>query len=248
MDSGISRRSNLEFNNVEQNEEENFSNFGINQNVGYPNDQNDDINIANISQIDNPITNENQNKKDKENNITKAKTKTKNISNILTKSKTLPTRKEITNIMCDKTSLLDLFNENKTFKQIVDEKEQELKNEYNNNRIIKINDNEIEEQENKIIKKDDVNKNEMEKENKNELKENINNDNKDSSPAEEKDYDIFELDEEDEEIKKERELIIEKILKRTDELVYIPNFNILDDSKFKEFLNKDDDFGEEEKK
>ena len=74
--------NNQEFNNFEQNEEETFNYFGINQNQngGNINEHNDEINMPGISQINNPITNDNQNKQDKENN-------SQNISNILTKSK-----------------------------------------------------------------------------------------------------------------------------------------------------------------
>ena len=57
------------------------------------------------------------------------------------------------------------------------------------------------------------------------------------------------VDGEDEEIKEKRTLAIEKILKNTDEVVDIPNFKILDESKIKDFLNEDDDgfVGEENK-
>jgi len=234
--------NNQEFNNFEQNEEENFNNFGINQNQksGNINEHNDEINMPGISQINNPITNDNQNKQDKGNN-------SKNISNILTKSKSIPTRKEISEMLTKTTSLLDLINENKTFKQKVDEKEEELRNEYNN-QIVKVNENEKKEENKKIIKEDNINKNENEEENKNEIKETINNENKNSSSEEEKENVKFPLDEEDEEIKEQRALAIEKIQKITDEVVEIPNFNILDESKIKHFLNEDDDFAEKEKK
>ena len=139
MNLGRPASINQEFNYLEQNEEENFNNLGINQNGGNINDQNDNINLPGIGQINNPITNDNQknnqNKQDKENN-------TKSISKLLTKSKSFPTRREITEMVCKTTSLLDLMNDNKTFKQIVDEKEEELKNEYNN-QIVKVNENEM---------------------------------------------------------------------------------------------------------
>lgn len=232
MNLGRPASSNQEFNYLEQNEEENFNNLGINQNGENINDQNDNINLPGIGQINNPITNDNQknnqNKQDKENN-------TKSISKFLTKSKSFPTRREITEMVCKTTSLLDLMNDNKTFKQIVDEKEEELKNEYNN-QIVRVNENEMGEEKNKIIKEDDISKNE--------IKENINDENKNSSSEEEKENEICPLDEEDEEIKEKRALAIEKILKNTDEVVDIPNFKILDESKIKDFLNKDDDFVE----
>ena len=229
MNLGKPASSNQEFNYLEQNEEDNFNDLGINQNSGNINDLNDNINLPGIGQINNPITNDNQNnnqiKQDKENN-------TKSISKLLTKSKSFPTRREITEMVCKTTSLLDLMNDNKTFKQIVDEKEEELKNEYNN-QIVKVNENEIGEEKNKIIKEDDISKNE--------IKENINDENKNSASEEEKENEICPLDEEDEEIKEKRALAIEKILKNTDEVVDIPNFKILDESKIKDFLNKDDD-------
>lgn len=233
MNLGKPASSNQEFNYLEQNEEDNFNDLGINQNSGNINDQNDNINLPGIGQINNPITNDNQNnnqiKQDKENN-------TKSISKLLTKSKSFPTRREITEMVCKTTSLLDLMNDNKTFKQIVDEKEEELKNEYNN-QIVRVNENEMGEEKNKIIKEDDISKNE--------IKENINDENKNSaSEEEEKENEICPLDEEDEEIKEKRALAIEKILKNTDEVVDIPNFKILDESKIKDFLNKDDDFVE----
>ena len=232
MNLGKPASSNQEFNYLVQNEEENFNNLGINQNGENINDQNDNINLPGIGQINNPITNDNQknnqNKQDKENN-------TKSISKLLTKSKSFPTRREITEMVCKTTSLLDLMNDNKTFKQIVDEKEEELKNEYNN-QIVRVNENEMGEEKNKIIKEDDISKNE--------IKENINDENKNSSSEEEKENEICPLDEEDEEIKEKRALAIEKILKNTDEVVDIPNFKILDESKIKDFLNKDDDFVE----
>lgn len=261
MDSRGSNRNDLEFNNMEQNEEENFINLGINQNIGNINEQYDDINITGISQINNTISdaniniNQNRKEKEKENNITKGKTKTKTHFNIITKSKTLPTRREIIDKVCETTTLFDLVINNKTLKQVVDQKEEELKKEVNN-QIIKINDNEIKEQENKIIKENIINKDETEEDNKNknEIKENYNNECKNSFSSEEKENDVlFQLIEEDEDSIKKRASVINKILKVTDNLVDIPNFKIFDDSKFKECLNEDDvdyddDFEKEEKK
>ena len=251
MDSGTPKRNNSDFNKIVQYDEGIFNDIGINQNIGNLNEKQDDINISGISQINNPITDSIQNKQEKENNITKGKTKTKNVLTISTKSKTFPTRREITDKLCKTTTLLDLFIENKTFKQLVDKKEEEIRKEEDNNEIIKVNDNEIEIEEQKNIKKEKdniIDRNKIEEENKNEIKENNNNELKNSYSSEEKEKDMVQLNEEEEKFKKEKALVIEKILKKTDELVDIPNFNIFDDSKMKEFLNEDDDYVIEEKK
>ena len=65
--------------------------------------------------------------------------------------------------------------------------------------------------------------------------------------SDDSDDDLFNVSEEDEEIKKQRSAAIEKMTKKYDEIVPIPDFNILDETKINMF-KKTNDFYKKEKK
>ena len=166
--------------------------------------ENDEFNLNNINKIG--INTENENKKNNEeisNKKTKSKSKTKKIEKLSTKNitKTIKTKNDIREETIRNTTLLDLENNDITLSQ-----------------LIKVREEEEERKNSNIIEYDNDNDKSCEEEKNNKL-------------YEKKENDSFSLSEEDEEIKKQRILAIEKITKKTDELVEVPGFNIYDFSK-----------------
>ena len=166
--------------------------------------ENDEFNLNNINKIG--INTENENKKNNEeisNKKTKSKSKTKKIEKLSTKNitNTIKTKNDIRDETIRNTTLLDLENNDITLSQ-----------------LIKVREEEEERKNSNIIEYDNDNDKSCEEEKNNKL-------------YEKKENDSFSLSEEDEEIKKQRILAIEKITKKTDELVEVPGFNIYDFSK-----------------
>ena len=133
----------------------------------------------------------------------KVKSKTKKIEKLSTKNitNTIKTKNDIRDETIRNTTLLDLENNDITLSQ-----------------LIKVREEEEERKNSNIIEYDNDNDKSCEEEKNNKL-------------YEKKENDSFSLSEEDEEIKKQRILAIEKITKKTDELVEVPGFNIYDFSK-----------------
>ena len=168
------------------------------------NKENEDLNLNNINKIGKNI--ENDNKKINEeisNKKTKSKSKTKKIEKLSTKNitNTIKTKNDIRDETIRNTTLLDLENNDITLSQ-----------------LIKVREEEEERKNSNIIEYDNDNDKSCEEEKNNKL-------------YEKKENNSFNLSEEDEEIKKQRILAIEKITKKTDELVEVPGFNIYDFSK-----------------
>ena len=168
--------------------------------------ENEDLNLNNINKIG--INIENENKKINEeisNKKTKSKSKTKKIEKLSTKNitNTIKTKNDIRDETIRNTTLLDLENNDITLSQLIKVREEEERK--NSNIIEYDNDN------------DNDNDKSCEEEKNNKL-------------YEKEENDSFSLSEEDEEIKKQRILAIEKITKKT-ELVEVPGFNIYDFSK-----------------
>ena len=166
--------------------------------------ENEDLNLNNINKIG--INIENENKKINEeisNKKTKSKSKTKKIEKLSTKNitNTIKTKNDIRDETIRNTTLLDLENNDITLSQ-----------------LIKVREEEEERKNSNIIEYDNDNDKSCEEEKNNKL-------------YEKEENDSFSLSEEDEEIKKQRILAIEKITKKTDELVEVPGFNIYDFSK-----------------
>ena len=120
----------------------------------------------------------------------------------------------------------------KKLKQLVDEKEKEIIKEIESNEI-KAEEKNIE----NIIPYNIRQYSQIIENNKEDNKESIKNE------GDEKE-DSISVSEEDVETKKERALSIEKILRKTDELVNVPDFNIFDEKNMEIFNNENDLFGE----
>ena len=165
--------------------------------------ENEDLNLNNINKIG--INIENENKKNNEeisNKKTKSKSKTKKIEKLSTKN--------ITNTIKTKNDIRDETIRNTTLLDLEN-------NDITLTQLIKVREEE-ERKNSNIIEYDNDNDKSCEEEKNNKL-------------YEKKENDSFSLSEEDEEIKKQRILAIEKITKKTDELVEVPGFNIYDFSK-----------------
>ena len=180
---------------------DNFNIIGGNNNI---NIENDDININKINQIGTNIEIENKNKEEilnEKKNINKTK---KSKSSQLAKFSTeIKTYQNIKEKTIEKTNLLELDFRGINLAQLIQEEEDKANN----------IDNNID------------NTNHIQNEDNNEINEINENEDKNSS-------DLFSLDEEeDDEIKKQRIELIEKMTKKTDEVVIIPDFNIFDYSK-----------------
>ena len=165
--------------------------------------ENEDLNLNNINKIG--INIENENKKNNEeisNKKTKSKSKTKKIEKLSTKN--------ITNTIKTKNDIRDETIRNTTLLDLEN-------NDITLSQLIKVREEE-ERKNSNIIEYGNDNDKSCEEEKNNKL-------------YEKKENDSFSLSEEDEEIKKQRILAIEKITKKTDELVEVPGFNIYDFSK-----------------
>ena len=165
--------------------------------------ENEDLNLNNINKIG--INIENENKKINEeisNKKTKSKSKTKKIEKLSTKN--------ITNTIKTKNDIRDETIRNTTLLDLEN-------NDITLSQLIKVREEE-ERKNSNIIEYDNDNDKYCEEEKNNKL-------------YEKEENDSFSLSEEDEEIKKQRILAIEKITKKTDELVEVPGFNIYDFSK-----------------
>ena len=165
--------------------------------------ENEDLNLNNINKIG--INIENENKKINEeisNKKTKSKSKTKKIEKLSTKN--------ITNTIKTKNDIRDETIRNTTLLDLEN-------NDITLSQLIKVREEE-ERKNSNIIEYDNDNDKSCEEE-------------KNIKLYEKEENDSFSLSEEDEEIKKQRILAIEKITKKTDELVEVPGFNIYDFSK-----------------
>lgn len=120
-------------------------------------------------------------------------------------------------IIIQKTSLLDLENNGMSLSEYVFKKEEEIQQKEGNEK------KEIKEEENN----ENLNENSQEP---------VKNDADDDSDSL-KDIKVIE---EDEETKKKRELVIEKMSKKYDEIVDIPGYNILNEEICKEFEKEND--------
>lgn len=213
MESGIEKGKDLS-----QKEDENFNFLEIpnnNRNI-----INEDLNFDKIGQVREI---DSQNTKDVKNN--KIKTLTRKISDIPTTTKTMPSKREIIDKVTQKTSLLDLELSGKNLNDLIKEEEEKLTKEYNAKPEL-ITDIKDVKKNNEINNKNENNMNELEAEDNDEKKSNYS---EDDSISEEK-----------EEIKIQRKLIIEKMQKRTDDIVDMPNFTIFDETKMV-FLNEEND-------
>ena len=210
-------------NNNVQNEQIEFIN--INQN-NY--EDNDDLNFG---QVNNLGINVKEKKKTKEpitkkrNKTKKTKTKEAETNKISTTFKTLSSRE----IAIQNTNLLDIYNSGKKYEEYIKEKEKE---EEEKNTIINENVN---------IKK--VNESDIPEPTK--VEDHV--DGNGDGDSDDSDDDLFNVSEEDEEIKKQRSAAIEKMTKKYDEIVPIPDFNIFDETKINMF-KKTNDFYKKEKK
>ena len=128
----------------------------------------------------------------------------------------MPSRREIIDQVTKKTSLLDLEISGKNLKDLIKEEEERLTKEYNANPELII-ENKYVKKNNEINKKNEKNINEFESEDNDQKKSNFSDDDS--------------IGEEKEEIKIQRKLIIEKMQKRTDDIVDMPNFTIFDETK-----------------
>ena len=205
-------------NKKEQNELEFFNGLdSLNSNNNYLPDELNFDNIREVGQKDNKKI------EDTKTDKTKAKTKTKKSQDNSTTIKTMPTKRQIIDMVTNKTSLLDLEINGKNLNELIREEEERLTKENyinqelnkdneeicNDNEIIKINENNINEVDNKKLK----------------IEKNISDES---------------ISEENEEIKKERIITIEKMIKKTDEIVDVPGFNIFDETKMNFIKNKND--------
>ena len=205
-------------NKKDQNELEFFNGLdSLNSNNNYLPDELNFDNIREVGQKDNKKI------EDTKTDKTKAKTKTKKSQDNSTTIKTMPTKRQIIDMVTNKTSLLDLEINGKNLNELIREEEERLTKENyinqeliknneeicNNNEIIKINENNINEVDNKKLK----------------IEKNISDES---------------ISEENEEIKKERIITIEKMKKKTDEIVDVPGFNIFDETKMNFIKNKND--------
>ena len=205
-------------NKKDQNELEFFNGLdSLNSNKNYSPDELNFDNIREIGQKDNKKI------EDIKNDKTKAKTITKKSQDNSTTIKTMPTKRQIIDMVTNKTSLLDLEINGKDLNELIREEEERLTKENyinqelnkdneeicNDNEIIKINENNINEVDNKKLK----------------IEKNISDES---------------ISEENEEIKKERIITIEKMKKKTDEIVDVPGFNIFDETKMNFIKNKND--------
>ena len=205
-------------NKKDQNELEFFNGLdSLNSNKNYSPDELNFDNIREIGQKDNKKI------EDIKNDKTKAKTITKKSQDNSTTIKTMPTKRQIIDMVTNKTSLLDLEINGKDLNELIREEEERLTKENyinqeliknneeicNNNEIIKINENNINEIDNKKLK----------------IEKNISDES---------------ISEENEEIKKERIITIEKMKKKTDEIVDVPGFNIFDETKMNFIKNEND--------
>ena len=203
---------------LSQKEDENFNLLEI-PNINR-NNINEDLNFDKIGQVRGI---DSQNTKDVKND--KIKTLTRKISDNPTATKTMPSKREIIDKVTEKTSLLDLELSGKNLNDLIKEEEEKLTKEYNAKPEL-ITDNKDVIKNNEINNKNENNMNEFEAEDKDGKKINYS---EDDSISEEK-----------EEIKIQRKLIIEKMKKRTDDIVDMPNFTIFDETKM-DFLNDEND-------
>ena len=203
---------------LSQKEDENFNLLEI-PNINR-NNINEDLNFDKIGQVRGI---DSQNTKDVKND--KIKTLTRKISDIPTTTKTMPSKREIIDKVTEKTSLLDLELSGKNLNDLIKEEEEKLTKEYNAQPELITDINDVIKN-NEINNKNENNMNELEAEDNTGKKSNYS---EDDSISEEK-----------EEIKIQRKLIIEKMQKRTDDIVDMPNFTIFDETKMV-FLNDEND-------
>lgn len=187
--------------------------------------ENPNFNIENEEFNFNPVGENKVDIKDNDEEIQKINEKTtkkikKKISKKSTANQTMPTKSEIIAKVVETTNLLELENRGITLSQKFKE---EIKNEMKKNDI---NDNkeyteeEEEEEEADQLKKEEKNENE----------------NSDSLDM---------IEEESEEVKNRRKLIIEKMTKKYDEFVDDPEFDVFDESKISWLLDENDSFNQE---
>lgn len=202
--------SNNDEQNNVQNEIKENEFININPNVNNFED-NDDLNFG---QLNNLGINEKEENKIKE-PITKKRNKTKKKTKEDKTTTTTFKTSDIREIAIQKTSLLDLFNSGKNYSELIKEKEEEVKK----NTIINEDVN---------IKK--VNESDIPGPPKVE----------EHGDGDGDDDDLFNVSEEDEEIKRQRSAAIEKMTKKYDEIVPIPDFNIFDETKINMFKKTND--------
>lgn len=224
MDRRREKRNNSKRKQNQQNEEEFYDLDILDKGVN----NNDELQLENLDQVKQTFANTNQKNNQEIEDLKNNKIKTKGISKITTGNKTLPTRKEITDIVVKNLTLFDLEMGGKTLNQIIDEKEKEIIKEIESNEI-KAEEKNIE----NIIPYNIRQYSQIIENNKEDNKESIKNE------GDEKE-DSISVSEEDEETKKERALSIEKILRKTDELVNVPDFNIFDEKNMEIFNNKNE--------
>ncbi len=210
--------NNDEQNNV-QNEIKENEFININQNVNNFED-NDDLNFGQLNNLGINAKEENKIKEPITKKRNKTKKKTKEDKTTTTTFKT----SDIREIAIQKTSLLDLFNSGKNYSELIKEKEEEVKK----NTIINEEVN---------IKK--VNESDIPCPPKVEEHGDDDSDGDDDGDDNDDD-DLFNVSEEDEEIKRQRSAAIEKMTKKYDEIVPIPDFNIFDETKIKMFKKTND--------
>ena len=211
--------NNDEQNNV-QNEIKENEFININQNVNNYED-NDDLNFGQLNNLGINAKEENKIKEPITKKRNKTKKKTKEDKTTTTTFKT----SDIREIAIHKTSLLDLFNSGKNYSEFIKEKEEEEKK----NTIINEDVN---------IKK--VNESDIPGPPKVEEHGDDDDDGDGDGDDDNDDDDLFNVSEEDEEIKRQRSAAIEKMTKKYDEIVPIPDFNIFDESKIKMFKKTND--------
>ena len=205
---------------LNQKEEENFNAFEM---INNDNTINEDLNFDKIREVEKI---DRKNIEDLKNN--KTKSLTRKISDRPTTTKTMPSRREIIDEVTRKTSLLDLELSGKNLKELIKEEEEKLTKEYNAKPELIIENKDVKKN-NEINNKNENNMNELEAKDNEEKKSNFSDDDS--------------ISEEKEEIKIQRKLIIEKMQKRTDDIVDMPNFTIFDETKMV-FLKEENDLSE----
>ena len=166
----------------------------------------DNLNFKNIENIENGEQEKQENKILQKTSVQAEKLSTKNI--------TLTKEEDIRNTLARETNLLFLENENTNFNELLQKEIQKYENTIQQN-------NDIE-----LIKKNEVEKNEEEKEKENPEKK----EEEEESFSFEEEKELFSVPKEDEKTKKERKKIIKELKTRYDNLEYIKDLKLFDES------------------
>ena len=167
--------------------------------------ESDNLNFKNIENIENREQEKQENKILQKISGQAEKLSTKNI--------TLTKEEDIRNTLARETNLLFLENENTNFNELLQKEIQKYENTIQQN-------NDIE-----LIKKNEVEKNEEEKE-----KENPEKEEEEEEFSFEEEKELFSVPKEDEKTKEERKKIIKELKTRYDNLEYIKDLKLFDES------------------